>query len=221
MRDTDDDRVLDGADAFPLDGNRMVRSDGDGVGDNGDNCPADANPGQEDINADGIGDVCDPNTLRFGNFTLTDPLGDILTGGANDVIAHWDGSLNTTATGDNFNMLMKSESDAPFFGFPWTAHDIRVFGPGSYSLNTSCSAAELQISTDPASCAGVPGGVPFTLTVGPGQVGAHMLIDWNANIIHTVDCMEPECHVPGRTLCWPAWHCTRFPHPLAAGFRRR
>ncbi|MCC8360272.1 thrombospondin type 3 repeat-containing protein [Salinimicrobium sediminilitoris] len=36
-------------------------SDGDGVNDNGDNCPLISNPDQEDFDGDGMGDVCDPD----------------------------------------------------------------------------------------------------------------------------------------------------------------
>jgi hypothetical protein len=36
--------------------------DGDGVPDSTDNCPDDANPGQEDVDVDGVGDACDDNS---------------------------------------------------------------------------------------------------------------------------------------------------------------
>jgi FtsP/CotA-like multicopper oxidase with cupredoxin domain len=42
-------------------------TDADGVIDAVDNCPADANPGQEDADGDGIGDACDAMPLDFDN----------------------------------------------------------------------------------------------------------------------------------------------------------
>jgi hypothetical protein len=38
--------------------------DGDGVADSVDNCPAVANPGQADVDGDGLGDACDPQDNR-------------------------------------------------------------------------------------------------------------------------------------------------------------
>ena len=102
-------------------------------------------------------------------------------GGTNDIVAAWDGSLNTAVTDTNFNVEMGSDSEFPFFGFVWTAHDIRMFGPGTYSFDTSCSTAQVQQGL--ADCGGTPEEF-LTVTVGAGQIGAHMLFDWNvtANI---------------------------------------
>jgi len=97
-------------------------------------------------------------------------------GGTNDVATTWDGSLNTSVTSTNFNMTMGSDANFPFFGFPWSAHDIRVFGPGNYSFDTTCSTAQVQAGT--ADCGGTPDQF-LDLNIGSGQVGAHVLFDWN------------------------------------------
>jgi len=57
-------------------------------------------------------------------------------------------------------------STSAFFGNVWTAHSGTTFGPGTYTIDT------------------VEGGVYTNVTVGTGQVGGHILFDWNtaANI---------------------------------------
>lgn len=57
--DRDGDDVANADDAFPDDPEETVDGDADGVGDNGDNCPAVANDDQADLDLDGIGDACD------------------------------------------------------------------------------------------------------------------------------------------------------------------
>lgn len=52
-------------------------------------------------------------------------------------------------------------SPTPFFGFVWTAHSGTTFGPGTYTFPT------------------VQGGTYTNITVGAGQVGGHILFNWN------------------------------------------
>lgn len=59
----------------------FIDSDGDGIADDADNCPDDANPDQADGDGDGLGDACDPDDDNDGlpdgdevNLFGTDPL---------------------------------------------------------------------------------------------------------------------------------------------------
>ena len=118
----------------------------------------------------------------FGNLTMLDD-GGTTFGGTNDVATIWDGTLNADVSDTNFNMTMGSDSNFPFFGFQWFAHDIRVFGPGSYSFDTSCSIQQIQggssgdcgngcdANPDNAGC--------LKLDIPADMIGAHVLFDWN------------------------------------------
>ena len=64
-------------------------------------------------------------------------------------------------TGDIGGGTWSVASTSPFFGFQWTAHDGTTFGPGSYTFDT------------------IEGGVYTGVQVGAGQIGGHILFDWN------------------------------------------
>ena len=119
----------------------------------------------------------------YGNFTMLDKSGET-TGGTNDVNLEWDGvTLHADESSTNFDVItIASEGPEPFKGFTWSAHHVRVFGPGTYSFNTGCTVAEIEATGCPVGSGTT--GETLTMTVLDGQLGGHMLFDWNttANI---------------------------------------
>jgi len=96
-----------------------------------------------------------------------------LSGTTEDVNGSFDDSMICFSTSCT-QSAMQFGSSVNFSGSPWSAHDIRVFGPGVYTFETC-----LQ----PPSTACTPGNnTTGTLTVGPGQLGAHVLFDWSGNM---------------------------------------
>lgn len=106
------------------------------------------------------------------NFTLLAPNGGVIpVFGANNVAMNWDGSAYNASsdyTGPGSAANVTASSTSPMFGHTWTAHDIQMFTPGSYSFDTTLGGGNTETST-------------LNATVGAGQLGLHMLWDWNGN----------------------------------------
>jgi len=107
----------------------------------------------------------------FGNFTMLDSDG-VTFGGTNDIVFNWDGTCYNSVADANagpVNMTMGSDSNYKFFGYPWNAHDIKVFCPGGPYVFDTCNDA----SVPPSKCG------PLSMTVPPENLGGHILFDWN------------------------------------------
>lgn len=109
-------------------------------------------------------------TTTSNNFTMVSASNG-LTGGTNDVTFTWDGTFRTAVVTDKTNNATLSSPTA-FSGKIWTAHHVNVYAPGTYTFYTDCTIALTP------TC-GL--GTPYVLTVGPGQVGAHMLFNWSSS----------------------------------------
>ena len=128
-------------------------------------------------------------------------------GGTNDVTFSWDGTIYTSSsdyTGPGGASNAALSSPTKFYGALWTAHTVQIFGPGTYSFDTTAGGGPFEAGTQ-------------TMTVGPGQLGMHMLLDWygttNIDIVNvwnvnstfsncgvsTADMTAQNCLWTGRT----------------------
>jgi hypothetical protein len=113
---------------------------------------------------DGCTANCDGSNPVYGGHGYT-------YDGTNNVTFTWDGSVYTSSadyTGPGGASNASISSPRPLFSMAWTAHDVQIFGPGTYSFNTAAGG-------------GVPESGAMTMTVGAGQLGMHILFDWNGN----------------------------------------
>jgi hypothetical protein len=131
--------------------------------------------GSSSVYAAAVNDLFGPynfNTVS-ANFTMLNPNGYIV-GGTNDVVMAWDGNGFTDSsdyTGLSSVANVTASSTTLFFAQLWTAHNIQVFVPGSYSFDTAVTGGN---------GANGESGI-MSVTVGAGQMGMHMLFDWNGN----------------------------------------
>lgn len=95
-------------------------------------------------------------------------------GGTNNVKFSWDGTLFNSSsdyTGITSVSNATLSSTQTFFGALWTAHHVQMFGPGSYTFDTTAYNGGANSESG-----------MMSMTVGANQIGAHMLFDWNGNL---------------------------------------
>lgn len=139
------------------------------------------------ISAAGYAVETSANTIS-NNFTLLSLTGGFLNGNV-DVSMAWDGTVFTasgdyTGPGGASNMTLSSRS--PLYSQPWTAHDIQVFAPGTYTFDTTLGGGNNETGIQ-------------TLAVGAGQLGAHMLFDWNGSFNMDISILWAANGVFGNT----------------------
>ena len=137
-------------------------------------------------------------------FTMRDPGGAVTPAG----------TVDTTVTGKiDTTLLCTSESctdvgaalatTQPFFGSLWTATPIRLFGPGTWTFEAcpfprSFDSANSDWKSPDGStkCGSEFTPNPISMTVGQGQLGAHMLFDWSSTkAIDVVVVWDVNCNL--------------------------
>ncbi|MHB8535824.1 MAG: hypothetical protein ACYDBW_10315 [Sulfuricaulis sp.] len=121
------------------------------------------------------------------NFTMLDS-GAGLTGGTNDVVFNWDGTFNTNPATAVVNATITSAT--PFFGHLWSAYEVKIYSPGTYTISTADTSGGLGCPTAPQpNCAS---GGNYSLTVPTGDIMGHMKFAWNGTEgIDVIDVWKP------------------------------
>ena len=126
-----------------------------------------------------------PADTRNNNFTVIAPDGS-LYGGSNDVHFTWNGTLKTSVAASGQIGNASISSNCTFSTKNWYAHDVAVYGPGTYTVYSGCAAGSPGCGT----------GTPMTFTVGAGEIGIHMLVKWGALVansnIDVVNVLRPS-----------------------------
>jgi hypothetical protein len=110
-------------------------------------------------------------TTNHANFTMLTATG-ATVGGANNINMTWDGDAFTSSsdyTGPGSYSNVTAATTTALLGYFWTAHDIQMFVPGTYSFDTTLGGGNNELGT-------------MTATVPAGMLGMHMLFDWNGNL---------------------------------------
>lgn len=143
--------------------------------------------------------------LVDGQFVMRDPTGAIagsidpgVTGDVDTTVFCTDPDIaNCNPVPPAVSLL----SGQPFFGFGWTASPVRLFGPDTsgpvpQAKTWTFEACPFPRTFDPnagpsgdwiaadgsTKCIDASTPNPISMTVNPGQIGAHMLFDWSVNV---------------------------------------
>jgi hypothetical protein len=152
IHDEDGDGHSDWTDAFPFDPTEWADTDGDGVGDNVDNCPTVSNPTQADSDHNGIGDACDVKVTALTNLsgTVNGPFSATLTAVVSKLPVPGQPITFTTGTGSHTVALCSAVTNSKGVA------TCNLPKSTSFNGNAAITAALLANNSYTASYAGVP-----------------------------------------------------------------